>query len=193
MTTKVGQSGSTEETWRHAAEHGTRSSVAAEEGLCLVCVTDIAHTFVPTAAGAHRPRSASVRHEFHHDAAVHALLLERPTVAKVCLPALQHAPRAYMRQYEQTGPGNALHSRARPHSRVPKSVSEAAGEEDGDVGATDVTAVGCGQPPSNRAQRWHGGRARSQWAAAPPPWRKAPPLLSFPVTCPRKTRPQARH
>ena len=121
--------------------------MAAEEGLCLVCVADIAHTFVPTAAGAHRPRSASVRREFHHDAAVHALLLERPTVAKVSLPALQHAPRAYTRQWEQTGPGNGLHSRARPHSRVPNSVTEAAGEEDGDEGATDGTAAGCGRPP----------------------------------------------
>ena len=72
--------------------------MAAEEGLCLVCVTDIAHTFVPTATGAHRPRSASVRHEFHDDAAVHALLLELPTVAKICLTALQYATRAHGQQ-----------------------------------------------------------------------------------------------
>ena len=90
-------------TWRHAGEHGTRSSVVAEDGLYLVCVADIAHTFVPTAAGAHRLRSASVRHEFHHDAAVHALLLERPTVAKTCLPALKYATHAHVQRVSGTG------------------------------------------------------------------------------------------
>ena len=91
MGIRAGQPGSSEEAWGHAGEHGTRSSVVAEDGLYLVCVADVAHTFVPTAAGACRPSSASVRREFHHEAAVHALLHERPKVAKACLLAQQYA------------------------------------------------------------------------------------------------------
>ena len=116
---RAGQPGSTEEAWRHAGEHGTRSSVVAEDGLYLVCVADVAHTFVPTAAGAHRPRSASVRHEFHHDAAVHALLLERPTVARTCLPALQYATHAHVQRVSRTGAVERTAKQARKKSGMP--------------------------------------------------------------------------
>ena len=83
---------------RHAGEHGTRSSVVAEEGTYLVPLAVVTNNFVSSATGASRVRSSDDRHKVHDDTPVYALLLEQPEVLKARLTARRHTTHAHTQQ-----------------------------------------------------------------------------------------------
>ena len=89
-TTRVGYPGSTEDARRLAAEHRTRSSGGAKEGLYLVQLTDVSNSFVTTAAGASRARSRDVRHNFDHERDPERTALRAVECEKYLLTARRH-------------------------------------------------------------------------------------------------------
>ena len=99
-----------------------------------------------TAAGASRLRSATIRGEVHHDAAVHALLLERPKVTKMRLPALQHAAHAHEQHLDAVQAVRCAPKQARPHSGTRHTIAITDSEDEDYAETSDGTFVGEGRP-----------------------------------------------
>ena len=97
-TTRVGYPCSTEDARRLAAEHRTRSSGGAKEGLYLVQLTDVSNSFVTTAAGASRARSRDVRHNIHHERGHARTALRQVVRRKQLLSARHHTVDAQKQQ-----------------------------------------------------------------------------------------------